>query len=140
MTDRSAKKRRAHTISFTIINPIRFKSETCFGKTGASLNSYDLETEAAEHARYLKNERGSSMVPYGCRRCGFWHLSPADRQTTSTVCAFCRDASGNSKDLYATKGDAERRAEINRAEKSVELAVYKCPHQNGWHLTKNRHS
>lgn len=101
------------------------------------MNAYDLESEAAEHARYLKVERGSEMVPYECGRCGFWHLSPAERQTSSTVCGFCRDRSGNSKDLYATKADAERRAEINRLEKSVNLNVYKCPHQKGWHLTRS---
>jgi hypothetical protein len=115
---------------------MRFKSETCFGRTGASLNAYDLESEAAEHARYLKFERGSVMVPYECDRCGFWHLSPAERQTSSTVCGFCRDRNGGSKDLYATKQDAERRAQISLTEKKVNLSVYKCPHQNGWHLTK----
>ena len=117
---------------------MKFKSDTCFGRTGASLNAYDLESEAAEHARYLRKERGSAMVPYSCDRCGFWHLSPADRQTESSVCAFCRDAKGSSKDLYRSKQDAERRAEINRIERGVELNVYRCPHQPGWHLTRNR--
>ena len=117
---------------------MKFKSETCFGRTGDSLNAYDLEGEAAEHARYLKRERGSVMVPYECGRCGFWHLSPADRQTSSTVCAFCRDRKGGSKDLYQTKRDAERRAEINLQERGAALTVYRCPHQPGWHLTSGR--
>jgi hypothetical protein len=116
---------------------MKFKSETCFGRTGASLNAYDEKSEAAEHARYLKKERGSEMVPYECERCGFWHLSPADRQTTSTVCAFCRDRQGNLKDLYLTQRDARRRAEISRVERGVILEIYKCPHQSGWHLTRN---
>lgn len=115
---------------------MRFKSDTCFGRTGASLNSYDLEREAAEHARYIKQERGSSMVPYECQRCGFWHLSPSDRQTSSSVCAFCTDRKGVSKDLYFTKPGAERRAEISMREQGVTLKVYRCPHQNGWHLTR----
>ena len=115
---------------------MKFKSETCFGRTGASLNAYDVEGEAAEHARYLKLERGRVMVPYQCERCGFWHLSPADRQTSSTVCTFCTDRSGNLKDLYLTRPDAARRAEINMREKGVSLSVYKCPHQKGWHLTR----
>ena len=119
---------------------MKFKSESCFGRTGDSLNAYDRESEAAEHARYLKRERGSSMVPYRCERCDFWHLSPADRQTSSSVCGFCRDRNGSSKDLYATKRDAERRAEINKSERGIDLAVYKCPHQPGWHLTRNRNS
>ncbi len=116
---------------------MKFKSETCFGRNGASLNSYDERFEAAEHARYLKHEHGSSMVPYECERCGFWHLSPADRQTSSTVCGFCTDRSGNRKDLYLTKPDALRRAEISKKEKGVTLNVYKCPHQTGWHLTRS---
>jgi len=115
---------------------VKFKSDSCFGRGGEPLNSYEQKTEATEHASYIKREHGSSMVPYKCQRCGFWHLSPADRQTTSSVCAFCRDRNGSSKDLYQTKRDAERRAEINRKEKGVALSVYACPHQKGWHLTK----
>ena len=102
------------------------------------MNSYDHKGEASEHAAYIRHERGSSMVPYECAKCGFWHLSPADRQTKSTVCGFCRDRNGNNKDLYRTKPDAERRAEINRIEKGVTLNVYKCPHQDGWHLTSRQ--
>jgi len=119
---------------------MRFKSESCFGRTGASLNAYDEKSEATEHARYLKQERGSVMVPYECGRCGSWHLSPQERQTSSTVCGFCRDRSGGSKDLYATKRDTERRSEITRSEKGIELAVYECPYQKGWHLTKERYT
>ncbi len=116
---------------------MKFKSETCFGHNGASLNAYDERFEAAENARYLKQQHGSSMVPYECERCGFWHLSPSERQTSSTVCGFCTDRIGNRKDLYLTKPDALRRAEINMREKGISLNVYKCPHQNGWHLTRN---
>lgn len=100
------------------------------------MNAYDQKSEAAEHARYLRKERGSAMVPYECERCGFWHLSPVERQTSSTVCAVCTDRNGVPKDLYRTKKDASRRAEINRNEKGVALNVYECPHQKGWHLTK----
>ena len=115
---------------------MRFKSDSCFARTGGSLNSYDLESEAAEHAVYIKREHGSSMVPYQCSTCGFWHLSPEDRQTNSSVCSFCTDRNGNKKDLYYTERDAFRRAEINMQEKGVALKIYKCPNQEGWHLTK----
>lgn len=118
---------------------MKFKSETCFSHQGNAINSYEEKSEAAEHARYIKREHGNSMVPYECAKCGFWHLSPADRQTNSTVCGFCRDRNGNHKDLYLTKRDAERRGEINRKEKGVVLNVYACPHQKGWHLTKAPH-
>ena len=109
------------------------KSRTCFGKkSGKPLTEYQSESEAYQGASYARENGKKDMVPYQCGECGKWHLSLADRQTPSVYCHSCR------KQLYRTEEDAQRRAEIRREEGEIALSVYKCPHNEGWHLTKNQ--
>ncbi len=113
------------------------KSDTCFNKlNGRPLSEYYSKTEALESADYAKRKFGQNLVPYKCNNCGFWHLSPKNRQTPSKTCPYCTDRNGNYKELYQTKTDAEKRAKILFQENHVKLSVYKCPYSNGWHLTK----
>ena len=44
---------------------------------------------------------------------------------------------GKHKELYETEEAAKTRAEIIEEEQGIKLKVYKCPSQDGWHLTKN---
>jgi hypothetical protein len=116
------------------------KSPSCTsGKTGHPLTEYDSKTEAKSGARYAnQNYSGNNLVPYKCDRCGFWHLTPTERQTPSETCSVCRGADGKQKEAYQSKDDAEQRATLLRKEQGVSLTVYKCEHGNGWHLTKNK--
>lgn len=114
------------------------KSETCFGKaTGKPLSEYFSENEAQDAAMYVNEAHDCDMVPYNCKKCGMWHLSPRDRHTPSEKCSNCTDGDGKPKRIYRTREDAERRAEILKRERSVQLRVYECPYNNGYHLTKN---
>ncbi|MDR0307768.1 MAG: hypothetical protein LBI42_13155 [Chitinispirillales bacterium] len=106
------------------------KSSSCFGSNGKPLSVYYSESEADEGAYHVRSEYRLNLSPYQCSRCGYWHLSPGSRQTPSTDCAFCV------KKLYETKAAAEKRAKIIEDEQGTALKVYRCPHQNGWHLTK----
>lgn len=113
------------------------KSATCVGKmSGEPVTEYDSEEEAWEGADYANEVYGSNLVPYECRRCGFFHLAPQHRQTPSRTCHSCAGADGRPKEAYATQQDAERRAEILLAERGVRLRAYVCNHGSGWHLTK----
>jgi predicted Zn-ribbon and HTH transcriptional regulator len=114
-------------------------SPTCASsKTGRPLSEYDSKAEAQSAAKYAnKNFQNSNVVPYKCSKCGFWHLSPAERQTDSKTCTICRGSDGKLKEAYATERDALRRAGLLRKEQGVKLSVYVCEHGNGWHLTKN---
>jgi hypothetical protein len=114
-----------------------FKSEICFKKDGEPLSTYLSKHEAIEGADHVRMNYGNHLLPYECSRCGYWHLSPKERHTPSKICIYCLDSKGMSKELYETREDAERRAEIIANEQEIKLKVYKCPHQNGWHLTKN---
>lgn len=106
------------------------KSTVCTGKNGNFLNEYTSESEALHHINYLKN----GSVPYHCSKCGHWHISPRSRITVSKICNLCTDSSGKHKQAYATKVDAIKRADLIFKEQKVDLEVYKCPYDNGWHL------
>ncbi|MBW1649624.1 MAG: hypothetical protein JRJ44_02895 [Deltaproteobacteria bacterium] len=109
---------------------MNFKSATCFSRTGEPLTEYNFEQNAREGADYANIEYGNNLIPYRCHTCGLWHLSPKNRQTPSIECGICRKA------LYKTKKDAEKRAVILKKEEGERLRVYRCPYNDGWHLTK----
>ena len=115
----------------------RPKSNTCFSsRTGKPLSVYPSHSAAKQGADYANSEYDSNLVPYQCKKCRKWHLSPQDRHTPSRVCPKCIGANGRRKSLYKTKSDAASRADILAKEQQVDLTVYKCPHNRGWHLTK----
>ncbi len=113
-------------------------SPTCTTrKTGRPLSEYDTKAEAQSAAKYAnKNFQNSNMVPYKCATCGFWHLTPQERQTPSETCSVCRGSDGQLKEAYTTETDAQTRAKLLRKEQGIALFSYKCEHGNGWHLTK----
>ena len=107
------------------------RSKTCFGKmTGKPLTEFPNGMEARQAATHENTVGGNTFafVPYECDTCGKWHLSPSSRQTPSVPCRYC------GKDLYATREVAQRRADISRKERGIQLSVYSCG--DGWHLTK----
>jgi len=114
-----------------------FKSATCFKKDGEPLSTYYTEYDAEEGAAYVLSQHRHDLSPYECSECGYWHLSPKKRQTPSKECIHCTDSNGKHKELYETEDAASRRAEIIFEEQKIKLKVYPCPHQKGWHLTKN---
>ena len=113
------------------------KSMTCFKKDGEPLSQYSSEYEARDGASHVKYKYGLDLAPYLCSKCGYWHLSPKERQTPSKECTYCTDSNGKHKELYETEEAAKTRAEIIEEEQGIKLKVYKCPNQDGWHLTKN---
>ena len=113
------------------------KSKSCVSsQTGKPVTVYPSEYQAQQGAYYVNAEYGEQMSPYKCHKCGLWHLSPIKRQTPSSKCTTCTDRNGHYKELYISKKAAELRAEIIKNEKNVVLGVYRCPNENGWHLTK----
>ena len=115
-------------------------SPTCTTrKTGRPLSEYDTKAEAQSAANYAnKNFQNTSMIPYKCNVCGFWHLTPDERQTPSETCPKCKGSDGQLKEAYKTKADAEKRAQLLRKDQGLVLTVYKCEHGYGWHLTKQK--
>ena len=115
----------------------RPKSNTCFSpKTGKSLSVYPSHSAAIHGADYANSQYDSNLVPYQCKTCKKWHLSPEDRHTPNKVCSKCIGSNGRQKALYVTKRAATNRADILAKEQQVDLIVYQCPHSRGWHLTK----
>ncbi len=111
------------------------ESDTCFGKiSGKPLKYYNSEIKAKEAAEYFRSIYGNEQVPYLCDVCGYWHLSPVDRQTRCRTCS-CLDSNGNPKQLYFTYHDAKKRRNIIAQEKGINLAIYKCDSNEGYHLT-----
>ena len=51
-------------------------------------------------------------------------------------CGRCIDGAGELKNLYSTKESALAAAARRFEATALRLEAYKCPHQNGWHLTK----
>ena len=117
-----------------------FDSDICFSKTtGKPLKSYESENEEEEAIEYVKATYGNEQVKYLCQKCGFWHLSPKDRQTPNHK-SSCLDSNGKPKQAYPTRETALRRAEIIYEEKGIRLYVYHCEDCGEWHLTHNPES
>jgi len=115
------------------------KSPSCRSKrTGRPLTEYDSRSEAKADAKALKQRYHQDLRPYHCPECGLWHLSPADRQTPSSICPVCRGADGQPKAAYANQAAGQQRAAILRKEQGVTLTIYKCEYGFGWHLTKSK--
>ena len=113
------------------------KSETCFSSHDKKpLNFFTSKDEVLDCAKYAKKRYGSRLSPYLCDKCNMWHLSPKSRDTQSENCSLCRDRNGGFKQLYVSKYQAQKRADILFKENGFLLDVYSCPHQNGFHLTK----
>ena len=104
-------------------------------KTGRARKSYSSEASAIEAAKYMPSSYGE-QVPVQCDSCGEWHLTPASRNTPSKTCDYCTDGDGNSKQLYFSRESAIKRVKIIANEHGLHLTVYRCPRENGWHLTK----
>ena len=107
------------------------KSTTCFKKDGKPLSQYFSEYEARDGASHVKYKYGLDLAPYLCSKCGYWHLSPKERQTPSKECTYCTDSQGKRKELYETEEAAKTRAKIIEEEQGIKLKVYKCPEQDG---------
>lgn len=117
-----------------------FDSDICFSKTtGKPLKSYKSKNEAEEAIEYVKATYENEQVKYLCQKCGFWHLSPKDRQTPNHK-SSCLDSNGKPKQAYPTRETALRRAEIIYEEKGIRLYVYHCEDCGEWHLTHNPES
>lgn len=104
-------------------------------KTGRPLKTYESELEAKCNASYLCTVHKREMVPYFCSRCSKWHLAPKESHTPSISCHWCMGRDGENKDLYPSEQVALRRASIIEKRTSIRLRAYKCPHEDGWHLT-----
>lgn len=96
---------------------------TCKSKrTGKPLAVFDSEADALS---FMERKGIENQIPYECRACQKWHLSPKERHTPSVHCDACGKA------LYQTEQAAEQRAHII----GTSLRVYECPYGEGWHLT-----
>jgi len=56
--------------------------------------------------------------------------------TPNSKCKLCKGQDGSEKTVYKTKQEAADMAQLIGKEQQLFLKVYKCPHGNGWHLTK----
>jgi len=113
------------------------KSETCFSKkNGEPLSQYYTQLEADEAATFIKENYQSSLIPYECSKCEYWHLTPKSRHTPSIECHSCFDRNGQRKQAYLTEKGALQRAQILNLQSTQHLRVYECMFGNGWHLTK----
>lgn len=115
-----------------------FDSDTCKKKDGAPLKSYETEFEAEQAIMYVKNRYGNEQVYYKCLTCGYWHLTPKERQTPNHK-SYCLDSNGRTKQAYSTYESANRRAEIIFEEQGKKLFVYHCEQCNEYHLTHKQY-
>jgi hypothetical protein len=53
-------------------------------------------------------------------------------------CEYCRGKDGKEKDVYESFQAAFEAAKYIEKDRKIYLDVYRCPHGNGWHLTKNK--
>ncbi len=129
-------KNSAQREKFRELNSHKENRGNCINKnTGKTRKSYPNENYAKDESVHLSNQYGDQS-PYNCSQCGEWHLAPTNRITPNKTCLLCTDSLGGTKQLYLTEHSARQRAKIIYNESGIHLSHYKCPHQNGWHLTK----
>ncbi len=58
-----------------------------------------------------------------------------DKSIEVAICT-CSDGSGNIKNLYLSRKDAEQVSALARKEQNITLNIYACPTSTGWHLSK----
>jgi hypothetical protein len=56
---------------------------------------------------------------------------------SAKLCPVCKGSGGEKKECYESTNEARQRADYIKKERGILLNVYRCPHGNGWHLTKN---
>ena len=100
------------------------------------LATYSLEEEAQKAALYANQAYNKDFITYKCNKCFGWHLSPKNRHTNSHTCKYCTGHDGKNKKTYDTLHSAKMRANIIFEEQCIALKTYKCPYDEGWHLTK----
>lgn len=104
----------------------------CLGANGKARKCFPNQPSADLGARGVLARHRKMVVPYACRDCGSWHLTPAERYTPNHFCACCN------KQAYETEDFARLRAELRENEGSAPLRVYECPYGDGWHMTSRR--
>jgi len=52
-------------------------------------------------------------------------------------CEYCKGKDGNPKDIYESFQSAVDTVKYIEESRGIFLSIYKCPQNNGWHLTKN---
>lgn len=109
------------------------KSKTCKSAGGQHLEEYHSHSAAEHGAEELRKSYSSSLSPYQCRTCGYWHLRA---ENTRKQCHLCMDGSLFHKDIYASREEAQNTAQWLKREKKLQVYPYRCPHGTGWHLTK----
>ena len=109
------------------------RSTTCKGSNGQYLEEYLSQTTASIGSEETQKNYGHKLTPYQCHACGYWHLGVVN---TRLQCMLCTDSGLFLKDLYASQAEAKSTADYLRRERKIQLYPYKCPHSNGWHLTK----
>lgn len=100
------------------------KSNSCYSRaTKKPLIEYATEADAGRAAQHMLKKFSKSFVPYRCKKCRFWHLSPLSRWTPSEKCPVCISGDGIPKDSYRSESQAETRANIIYNERGISLKV-----------------
>ena len=110
-------------------------STSCYGtKSGKPLTEYLNEHDAKSGAAYVLERFGSSMFPYQCDKCGLWHLSPIDRNTSHSSTCYGK-ISGKPLTQYDCYYKAMCAAAYVSEEHGKEMDPYQCEQCGLWHLS-----
>ena len=121
------------------MNKNYLKSETCFSKDNKPLTYYETMEDALKGAKFLSEKINKTMKPYICDKCGKFHIKPKEtffNKNNNNNCS-CVDHLGNKKDAYSTKLDAEKLINLRKDNNNIDLYIFKCPENNGYHITSH---
>ncbi|MCK5854725.1 MAG: hypothetical protein KAG56_05850 [Sulfurovaceae bacterium] len=81
--------------------------------------------------KILEKERLKKRIKqyHNLRPLEFEHLEEMDN-------CLCTDSKHQFKDIYLTEHEAEQQAKYLNDMQGVQLFVYPCPYNAGWHLTQ----
>ena len=113
------------------------KNATFFGEIVEQYLPRNMtQSDALSTLTRLKNNQHEDLIPYELYIYRPLEVFPKLRSAQSNKCDCCTDRNGKPKKTYSTQNQAETFADSIYSEQRVNLKVYRCRNEVGWHLTK----
>jgi len=96
-----------------------------------------LTESNALNAKYSEYNHLTDLASYELNKYELRHFLSQLRLKANKKCNRCKGKDGIPKNIYLTKNEAYTKADIRYDEEGIDLVVYRCKYDNGWHLTKS---
>lgn len=115
-----------------------YTSKTCKNKRGKFKKEYYSFEEAKNAAELVSKSKCNDRTfeAYECSECFKYHIRPERKFPKPFKCGHCTSSDGEKKNLYTSKENAEFALKERESSSGKKLYIYECPHQDGYHISK----